>query len=291
MNGPRIVSLMPAATEWLTLLHATDLLVGGTARCRRISGLHALPVVLTGPASRALSMTPSEPLERSARDHVDAEAMQDLAPDLVIANAWDERWDDDTEGRLLSWSGGEAEIWWWDARTMRDVLELALLTGRRIRRFERAMQVMGDRERELRIWRDRIGLHRRAPDQALIRTAVVSSLEQPVLAGGWTAELVDRAALLQVGPASGRPSERVTWEAVLEKDPQLVILAIRPDEWDHAGRIVAGAGISQAARVVCYDPEGRLDSAGPGLHDAILDLAAIAHELDGRDLARRARRL
>lgn len=293
MTSPRIVSLHPAATAWLAAFGAGDLLVGGTPACRTRIGRSDLPVVTAGswtsPRSRSLQV--GEPLERSPGTDLDVEALRALEPDLVIYNGYDEAWTGDLAHAV---SGGvrSVETWPWDAQTYRDVLELVLRLGRRIGRMDAAMKVLGDRESELRAWRDRIGIHRRAPDERLQRTAVLTSLEPPVLAAGWMNELVDRAALVLAGPASGAPAAVTDWVRLEAVDPSLVVVALPGLDLASTARAVRGVDRpllhpGERRRVLCLDPAGAIDEAGPGLHETIVDLAAVAWRLDGRETAGR----
>lgn len=282
MSTPRIVSLVPGATAWLAALGAADLLVGGTAACAERSGRSDLPVVTRSgwqPApSRAL--VAGDPASRVVAADLDESLLDSLVPDLVIVNSWDEAWD-------RSPAGGH-EVVDWSARTYRDVLEFVLRIGRRVGRMPDAMRGLGDREAELRAWRGRIGIHRRAPDERLLRTVVLTSLDPPVLAAGWMNELVDRAALVLSGPDSGEPATRTDWDAVAGRDPAIVLVALPGAGLPEMVEAVRGHGApvlvpGPGRRVACLDPAGRLDEPGPGLHETIVDLAAFAWRLDGRE--------
>jgi len=290
MTPGRIVSLVPDASAWLALLGMQDRLVAGTPACPARSGRPDLPVC-TRPGyavAAARALLPSDPVPRNPEVDLDRELLRDLAPDLVIVDRWNEAWPDGAA--MWAPDGGDpVEVWPWNVRTLRDALEQGLRLGRRLGAMDRAMKELGDREAELLAWRRRTGLHRRAPDGMLDPVLVVTSLDPPAAAAGWTAEVVDRAAARLVTGRSGEPAAALTADA-LPVDPETIVVIALPGRsaLEAAAAVDASPGLAavlaRARRVVCYDPGGTLDGAGPGLHDAILDLMAIVHRLEGRAL-------
>jgi ABC-type hemin transport system substrate-binding protein len=292
MTGPRTLSLVPDASAWMRLLGLEGLLVGGTDSCRRGTDLPACTRPTWRPAP-VRALVPSEPAERDPGRDLDAGAVRAVDPELVIVDAWNESWTDGPEEWLGELLGHPVETWTWNVRTLRDALEQGLRLGRRFGAMGRAMQVLGDREAELLSWRSRTGLHRRAPDVQLDPVTIISSLDPPAAAAGWTSEVVDRAAARLSTARSGEPAEARSWESLPLGPDVFAIVSLPGRGAGDACRLLdempgATAALGRAGRVVCYDGRGTLDGAGPGLHQAILDLMALIHGFGDRNPGARA---
>jgi hypothetical protein len=287
MTGPRTLSLVPDASAWMLLLGLDALLSGGTGSC---PGRPDLPVC-TRPTWRPApvrALVPSEPAVRDPGRDLGAEAVRAVDPELVIVDTWNESWTNDPGAWLGELLGHPVETWTWNVRTLRDALEQGLRLGRRFGAMGRAMQVLGDREAELMSWRSRTGVHRRAPDGQLDPVTIVSSLDPPAAAAGWTSEVVDRAAARLSTARSGEPAEAWSWES-LPLGPEVFAIVSLPGRGaGEACRLLGGVpgaseALGRAGRVVCYDGRGTLDGAGPGLHQAILDIMALVHGFGDRN--------
>lgn len=238
------------------------------------------------------SLVPSEPVVRDPGRDLDPEAIRVVDPALVIVDTWNETWSEDPGAHLEALLGHPVEVWAWEVRTFRDTLEQGLRLGRRFGAMDHVMRIMGDREAELRLWRERTGIHRRAHDAVLEPVTVVSSLDPPAAAAGWAHDVVDRAAARLCGGRSGQAAIATDWESMAIEPNCLAIVSLpglsvgrMRERLDIDNR--AQEALTRAERVIFYDGRGTLHSAGPGLHDAILDLMAVVHDLDGRDLSGR----
>ena len=111
-------------------------------------------------------------------------------------------------------------------------------------------------------------------------------LDPPFAAGHWVPEMVALAGGREVLGRAGRPSERVTWEAVLAAAPEYILLMPcgfseretaaaweqlpRPRGWE---RIPA----AQPGRVVCLDANSYFSRPAPRFIDGIEQIAGIIH--------------
>lgn len=154
VSRPRIVSLVPAATEWLTVLGADDLLVGRTAACI-VPAAHPVPVV-------------------------EGHQVAPLAPSVVIYPS-----------APLS-PHGEAIQMTWAPRTMRTMLTQVLHLARHVGRLKEAMQWIGQAEATLHQAQRLRGVHKRMASEDRPCVAVQAPWTQEA-APPWLSDLIDLA--------------------------------------------------------------------------------------------------
>jgi iron complex transport system substrate-binding protein len=287
----RIVSLAPAATEWLAAFGALPELVGRSHACDQ-PAVADLPV-LTRP-SIDVEGSPAE-IDASVRAavaagrpvvQVDFERLSALQPDVVVVQ-------DSCETCTASGSDVSAQltaqgvdVHTFSPRTFKQVLEAALTLAGRIGRMPRAMAYIAERERALQQLRDRLGVRRDGTIDGVPgpRVACVEWTQPLILAGHWTPDLVEHVGARPVGPASGEASVPSNLEALAGAD----VLVVTP-----CGRTVGQAAADAdalslvrgweslpsvaAGRVVLGDGQARFHRPGPGLYRTIQLLAAAVH--------------
>ena len=126
---------------------------------------------------------------------------------------------------------------------------------------------------------DRVRLAVRA--QPRPRVAALEWLDPVFVAGHWTPELIELAGGEDVLGRAGAPSRTVTWDAVADAEPEVVI--VMPCGYDaaraHTEAVrythqLAGLG---AHRVVAVDASAYFSRPGPRLTDGVELLAHILH--------------
>ncbi|ELY60936.1 periplasmic binding protein [Natronococcus amylolyticus DSM 10524] len=283
----RIVTTLPSATELVTALDLEP--VGVSHECDYPPSVASLPSITR---SRIDADASSEEIDRQVLEigetddgvyEVDVDLLAELDPDLIVTQgmcdvcAVDEAVIADAVDRIEA----DPDVLTVDPHTVEDVLDDLERVARATGREERARAARAELE-------DRI-------DSVRERTADIASEERPrvaifdwtdpaMIAGHWTAELVDWAGgeygLADVGQRS-TPRE---WEAILEYDPELVVVApcgfdleqtaanradlTEREGWDELAAVREG-------RVWAMDGHHYLNRPGPRLVDTLEALAPI----------------
>jgi iron complex transport system substrate-binding protein len=171
--------------------------------------------------------------------------------------------------------------------TYKEVLDGALALGHAAGRLPEAMRVLADGEARLRRLRDRLGLARWDRGVvALTAVAVVEAAEPLRIAGRWVPDLVRHAGGRAVLAEAGAPSRDVPWAALVEADPDVLVVAPREGaeaEAREAVRVLAARPewpclrAVRAGRVFALDGARLLYRPGPTLVEAAGRLAALLH--------------
>lgn len=295
----RIVSLVPSATEMLFALGLGPDLVAVTHECDYPPAARALPKVTRDrlPAGLSSAEIDAAVKERTlAGDSIyelDAEALHELAPDLIVTQALCSvcavSYDDvraiaeeiDTQPMVISL----------DPHTIGQVLGDARTLGQATDTKDAAVDLV--QETSARI--DRIRLLTRAAKRRP-RVVALEWLDPPFTAGHWTPQLIEYAGGEDVFGFAGENSEERTWEEVAAMHPDIVIVmpcgydssfAYREAEMHRDELAAIGAG-----EVVAVDASAYFSRPGPRLIDGLELLAHILHpELVGENPATAAQAL
>ena len=275
----RIVSLLPSATEILFAVGAGDDVVGVTfecdfpaeARSKRIVSTSTLPEGL-GPAE--IDAHVSERLA-AGEDlyHLDEGALRDLDADLVVTQdlcavcAVDVSVVDDA----LDYLGCKADVLTLDPQSLAEVLQTITEVGERVgkpthhlvdslhRRLDTVAQAVEGRERP--------------------RALVLEWTDPPFAPGHWVPEMVTQAGGENVLGQAGKRSERITWQAVRDAEPAIVVGA--PCGYDLQGSANLTEAIKHelptTTQLWAVDANASFARPGPRLVDGIEALAAILH--------------
>lgn len=296
----RIVSLLPAATEWLFAMGAGDRLVGRSHACDRPEEARDLPAVT---ASRISEEEPpdSRAIDRAVRNHlaeglsvydVDVEQIRSLRPDLIVTQDQCEACAvprSELRDRLAEFPDGGAELFNYAPSTLKDVFDRALALGRRAGRLRAAMDRIGRGERRLADLRRRIGLRK---DGSLAsgsrpKVACVEWFDPLMIAGHWMPDVVEQAGGRPlIVEEAGERSIEVDWTRFRESDPDVLLLM--PCGFD---REAARANLSycrdrdgweelravRRGRVLLADGDRYFNRPGPSLYRAIEGLAEALH--------------
>jgi len=193
----RIISLLPAATDWLMAFGAEQDLVAQSHLCR---GPSEIPVV-----TRAAWPLPEDVLsiervrepglaKEQVLTHVDEVQLMELHTDLVIVE--DESQVTSASGEsladLLSRMSPQSEVFSFSPRTMKQILDRALALGNRIGRLSAAMACIAKGEERIRHLRARIGAQRDGTirDGDAPRAVCLQGVDPMVAAGRWVPDLI-----------------------------------------------------------------------------------------------------
>jgi iron complex transport system substrate-binding protein len=274
----RIVSLLPAATEIVFALGLGDELVGVTDACTFPFEARGLPIV-------ARTMTDPRDVDAAPRLVLDDVALAGAEPDLVIAGgahgggsvAYREA------SEAVANLGLEAEVIRLDPTSIEGVLNAIQAVGAMTEAEDEAMDVaLGLRERLQSL--EKIVLGRREHGFEPPRVIVLEGIEPPVAVGRWVPEQVRLAGGWELLGREGEAPAPTTWDAVLEMEPEVLVLALRGldldtvrDAWDRAPRPPGWASLPAvvAGRVFAADGPACFDHPGPRVVDGIEVLAEL----------------
>ncbi|WP_306054062.1 ABC transporter substrate-binding protein [Natronococcus wangiae] len=283
----RVVTTLPSATELVAALGLEP--VGVSHECDYPPGVESIPSITRSRVDAAASSgeIDRQVLEIGETDagvyEVDVDLLDDLEPDLIVTQGMCDvcAVDEAVIAEALERIGADPDVLTVDPHTLDDVLDDLERLGCATGREDRARGVRDDLE-------DRIAaIQERTVDvdnRDRPRVAIFDWTDPVMIAGHWTAELVDWAGgeygLADVGDRS-RPRE---WENIREYDPELVIVAPcgfdleqtaanRADLTDREGWDDLAAVRND--RVWAMDGHHYLNRPGPRLVDTLEALAPI----------------
>ena len=291
----RIVSLLPAATEWICTLGGQEDLVGRSHECDYPYNVQDVPVV-TSPTydaegdSAAIDDAVQEQLQDGLSLYeVDLERLRALEPDLIVTQDQCEVCAvsrPELEAQLGDWTGGAPEVVSMRPQTLKEVLDEALRLARAMDALEQGMEVIANLETGLKVLRDQIGVDRSTNPQSLPSVACIEWLEPLMVTGHWMPDVVEMAGGRPVLGTAGEPTEPVEWGDLRKADPD--VLALMPcgftvDEtrrdlhyltehsvWEDLAAV-------QNERVALLDGNAYFNRSGPRLYRAIEVLASVLH--------------
>ena len=287
---PRIVSLLPSATEIVCSLGMQDALVGRSHECDFPAGIGALPV-LTAPKVRTAGSSQEihDSVESVLREdvsvyHVDAVLLRDLRPTHVVTQvqcdvcAVSLR---DVENAFADWTDARApRIVALNPSTLEDVYA-------DIRRTACALEDPGAGERLVAEMRRRISdVESRSRALGRPRVAAIEWMSPLMVAGNWMPELIEAAGGTSVLASAGRHSPWTPWPALQEADPDVILLLPCGFSMDRTGSdlpLLEAQPEWQSLRAVregsvfITDGNQFFNRPGPRLADSVEIIAEILH--------------
>jgi iron complex transport system substrate-binding protein len=286
---PRIVSLIPSATEIVAALGFAPALVGRSHECDYPAGVDALPALtapkakLDGSSAEIDGRVKRLLAEGLAVYRVDAERMRALDPDIVVTQ-------DQCQVCAASLAEVEAAMRDWTGRDVRVVSLNPMGLDDVWADMARVAAALGVADRgaaliaALGARMDAVA--RRARDLPRPRLAVVEWIA-PLMAGGnWMPTLVDMAGGDNLFGAAGRHSPWLEWDALSAADPDAILVA--PCGFDiersraDLPALTARPGWSdlsavRAGRVAIADGNQYFNRPGPRLVESLEILAEFLH--------------
>lgn len=291
----RIVSLLPAATEWVCALGGAESLVGRSHECDHPPAIRDRPVV-TAPTFEAEgdSAAIDDAVQAQVQAglslyEVDLERLRALKPDLVVTQ---DQCDvcavsgSDLEARLANWTGGSPTLFSMQPETLKQVFEEILRLGRVMDQMDAAMEVLGAGETRLKALRDRIGVDRRTDPSTLPSVACIEWLEPLMVAGHWMPDVIEMAGGRSVLAEAGEPTRRVEWAELRAADPDVIVGAPCGFTIEETRRDLhylterdgwASLSAVQNGRVALLDGNAYYNRPGARLYRAIEVLASVLY--------------
>jgi iron complex transport system substrate-binding protein len=279
----RIVSLVPSATEMLFALGLGPDVVAVTHECDYPAAALELPKITRDVLPHGLT---SAQIDAAVKERtlagesiyeLDAEALHDLEPDLIVTQALCSvcavSYDDVRS--IAEEISSQPMVISLDPHTVGEVLGDARTLAQATDSKDAAVELI--QEASARIDRIRLAVRNaRRP-----RVAALEWLDPPFVAGHWTPQLIELAGGEDVLGFPGENSEERTWAEIEASQPDLVIvmpcgydaeIAHREAEMHRDELVAIGAG-----EVVAVNASAYFSRPGPRIVDGLELLAHILH--------------
>jgi iron complex transport system substrate-binding protein len=239
------------------------------------------PAVIGKPVVTAARLDPAalssleidEAVRESVRDgrslySVDADLIAALAPDLIVTQ--------DlcavcavSSGELATACPVGAEVLSLDPRTLREVGESVRLLAARLGVAPRGEEIAAGMWRTIEAAETLVqGLPRR-------RVFFAEWIDPPFCAGHWLPEVIELAGGTNVLGKAGRPSYSTTWDEVIARRPELVVIGPCGFDAEEAAR--RAVGLDLPCSVVAVDGDSYYSRPAPRLADGVRQLAHLFH--------------
>jgi iron complex transport system substrate-binding protein len=225
---PRIVSLLPSATEIACALGFADALVGRSHECDFPEDIEDLPICTApkldprGTAEEIHRAVSTLTAEGVSVYRVDEALLRELAPTHVLTQVHCEVCAvslGDVEASLEGWTGVRPRVVALSAASLSDVFS----------DFERVAEALGipgrgrALEGRMRARMSEIAEAARAlPERP--RVAAIEWLSPPMAAGNWMPEVVAMAGAVNLLGEAGRHSSWISWSDVVAADPDVLLI-------------------------------------------------------------------
>jgi iron complex transport system substrate-binding protein len=228
MIQPRVISLLPSATEIVAALGFADHLVGRSHECDFPPGVEELPICSStkipvhGSSHEIDERVKAIVAEGLSVYRVDVDLLRQLQPDLILTQtqcavcAVTPR---DLEQALCTWVGAQPAILSLEPNNLNDVWNDIRRVGGALGVSQRADKVVSSLTRRLGAIRDKTVAGRSRPNVAAIEWL------EPLMAGGnWMPELIEIAGGRSLFAHAGEHSSWLDWGKLVDADPEIILL-------------------------------------------------------------------
>ena len=228
MMLPRIVSLLPSATEIVCALGLGDALVGVSHECDFPAGVEKLPHCSDvkrplGKGSARIDASVREILTEALSVYrVDADLLKKLRPDFVLTQAQCEVCavsEDDLVSTLQDWTEGRPQILSLSPMRLSDAFADIERVGAALGRSPEAARCIERLSARIDAIADKA---RSRPPR---RVALIDWLDPLMMGAEWMPELVDLAGGIPVLAEPGQHTKPLPFEALIEAAPEAIIVA------------------------------------------------------------------
>ncbi len=271
----RIVSFLPSATDIIAELGLLDSLVGISDDCNWPPEVVAKPLVArTRIDADGLSAAEVDRLvsESASESHslyaVDAELMDELAPDLVITQDLCEVCAV-SSGDLATACPLGTEVYSMNPRTLDEVIGSVTELAERLGVRDRGAVVAEAMTAKIE------AVRRAVKERERRRVFVAEWMDPPYGSGHWLPEMVEAAGGENLLSKPGEYSFATTWEAVLEEEPELIVLAACGFSLEQA--LERTEELRLPVRTVVVDGDAHFSRPAPRVADGVRQLAHLLH--------------
>ena len=228
MTHPRVISLLPSATEIVAALGFVECLVGRSHECDFPPTVKELPIcsstkIPTHRSSYEIDERVKEIVAEGLSVYrVDVDRLRQLQPDLILTQtqcavcAVTPR---DLEKALCSWIGARPAILSLEPNNLRDVWNDVAQVGDALGVPHRADELIIAFTQRLVAIRGNAARAQSRPTVAAIEWL------RPLMAGGnWMPELIEIAGGRSLFAKAGEHSPWLDWEKLMDADPEVILL-------------------------------------------------------------------
>jgi iron complex transport system substrate-binding protein len=226
--GPRVVSLLPSATEIAVAVGRGANIVGRSHECDFPPFVEAIPVCTATKLEKGLtSLQIEDRVQEIVRQglsvyEVNAKLLRALKPDVILTQsqcAVCAVTPSDLEEALASWVGTPPELVslapdnlddvWQDFRTVGEALGVSAIAESAVSELQARLSALS---------------HRGAARERRPRVAAIEWIEPLMAAGNWVPELIVAAGGEPVLAAAGQHSPWLEWEALADANPDVIVM-------------------------------------------------------------------
>ncbi len=287
---PRVISLLPSATEIVASLGLIDRLVGRSHECDFPLEVQHLPICCRPRIDLSLS---GGEIDRQIKDHlrdgvsifeIDSVRLRELRPDVILTQ---------TQCGVCAVTPQEVEAALTpDGEIGPSLIDLhpqrlehlfsdIHIVAAALHAVERGHELVVELRGSFEVVRQKVSRVRKHP-----RVACLEWFEPLMSAGNWIPELVEFAGGLNVGAEPGQHSPCFDWNDLLEADPEVIVLM--PCGWGIARTRAESVALTsaprwrqlsavRAGRVFITDGNQFFNRPGPRLLESAEILAEILH--------------
>jgi iron complex transport system substrate-binding protein len=220
---PRVVSLLPSATEIAVALGLGDALVGRSHECDFPPEVAWLPALTSTKIAKGMR---SVEIDRTVTDiigaglsvySVDTNRLRALKPDVILTQtqcAVCAVTPADLEDALADWIGAPPELVSLAPDALDDVWRDFHAVGAATGRAAEAERAVAD-------LRERLARIKRPPERPTV--AAIEWIDPLMIAGNWVPELIEIAGGVPVLAAPGQHSPFIAWDDLRAADPDMIV--------------------------------------------------------------------
>lgn len=227
MSGPRIVSLLPSATEIAVALGCEEQLFGRSHECDFPPQVQALPVCTATKLAKGLASLEIENRVQAIVSQglscyeVDAPLLRSLRPDVILTQtacavcAVTPR---DLEEALGAWTGQAPTLLSFAPDRLVDVWGEIRAAGTLLEVPDRAEVLIYQLHARLE------AIRRKSQGRPQRTVAAIEWVEPLMAAGNWVPELIAIAGGQSLFAAVGQHSPWLEWDSLCDADPEVIVL-------------------------------------------------------------------
>jgi iron complex transport system substrate-binding protein len=287
---PRIVSLLPAATEIAAALELMDQVVGVSHECdfpdeanARARVTHC-PVHNVGLTSRQVDRWVRRALRENGTIYtIDERLLRKLQPEVILTQKLCDvcAVGYGTVAKLAETLPGPVQVVNLEPASLPDIFDDIRRVGRTCDVLERAEDLIASLSRRVEDVRERVARITKRP-----RCFLMEWVDPPFCSGHWGPELVEIAGGFDPLGRKHQPSAELEWQNVLEARPDVIVLALcgygiararRDYELLRSLPSFNSLPAAQSGQIYLVDAGAYFARPGPRIVDSLEILAGILH--------------